>query len=223
MRNRLHKLVQGTLLMLLLFLFSCASTQSVRQTSHHVIDMRSYSIQAPIGEGWQIQMDKGKTIVSFMKIKQSAMSKLAGVIDGSTLIRVFTNEVAPQGWHMGEKETADDFRNHEETIMIEEGVKKGEYTLEGVKKGNTTINDKKLYFLSYKTTAGTLFGGVSPQGPLRAVEAELYLYFPEHFMEKHIFYGFLISEAYTRPAVFSIDLMQINPIIKSFKESGTKE
>ena len=82
-----------------------------------------------------------------MKIKQSAISKLAGVIDGSTLIRVFKNEIAPEGWHMGEEETADDFRNHEENIIIEEGVKEGEYTLEDVKKGNRHNRRQEALFL----------------------------------------------------------------------------
>ena len=160
----------------LLCLVSCATTQPIPQRGERVIDMGNYFVESPVGEGWQIQIDKSKGIVSFTKIKQSIISKMAGVIDGSTLIRVFRNEIAPQGWHMSEEETADDFRNLEEKIMIEEGVKKGEYNLEDVKKGITTINGKKLYFLSYKTTAGTFFGGISPKGPLRAAEAVLYLY-----------------------------------------------
>jgi hypothetical protein len=221
MKNRLSKLAKGTLVVFLLSLVSCATTQTIQQRGEHVVNMGDYSVEAPIGEDWEIQIDKEKAIISFTKIKQSAKSKLAGVIDGSTLIEVFKNEIPPQGWHMGEEETADDFRNHQEKTMIEEGVEKGEYILEDVKKGHTTINDKKLYFLSYKTTAG--FGGVSPTNPLRVVEAILYLYFPEHFKGKHIFYGFRISEAYTRPAVFSIDLTQIYPVIRSFKEAGSKK
>ncbi len=223
MKPNMKKFVEGTILMSLVFIASCATAPSPQVSSGRLVDVGKFSVKAPDGEGWNIQIDKQNAAVIFVKAKQSAISKLAGVIDASTLVRVFRNEVVQPKPPMSEEETADEFRNFEEKIMIEEGVNKGQYKLEDVKKGTTIVNGRKLYFLSYKTTAGTLFGGVSPKGPLRAAEAVLYLYFPEHFKETNSFYCFLISETYTRPAVFSIDLGQIIPIIRSFKELENKE
>jgi ankyrin repeat protein len=140
---------------------------------------------------------------------------------GTTLIKVFRNEMAPQGWHFSEEEAADDFRNNEEKIMTEELVKKGTYELKDVKKGAATIGGKKFYTMSYKTTTGSFWGQFVEGGAsYHAVESALYLFFPPDFKKTHIFYGFLISDYYLRGHLYvtkKTDLAQIYPVINSFR------
>jgi len=216
MRNKADKLFQGTLVMFLLSLFSCATTQPIQQTQDRTINMGYYSVEAPPGEDWQYEMNKEKGILICQKLKKW----FSGRVLGSTLIEVFRNSVAPQGWHLNEEECTDDFRNSEERGMQEEGVKKGLYELRNVKKGMETVGDRKLYTMHYETTM-TLPGGVWEHGlaARRAQQVVLYLYFPPDFQARHIFYGFLISEEYERGSLVKVDLTQVHPIIRSFKES----
>ena len=222
------------LIIIIQLLFSCATSMQkyVRESpagapcQTEVIDMGYYSIKAPSGQNWGIEIDKEKRIVKFQKLKIWALS---GKILGSTLILVTENKRLQDKWYLSEEEIADDYRNLEEKIMLEEGVKKGEYKLKEVKKETTIIDEKKFYTMSYKTTRGTwgeMIGSSIPAGvagsPLLmkapiAVENKIYLYFPTDFKEKHHFFVFLISEAYERGSVISIDLKQIYPVINSLK------
>jgi len=234
MENKLIKSWRIILVIIIPILFSCATSMQnyVRESPAgalcrtEFIDMGCYSIKAPPGENWGIETDKGKGIVKFQKLKIWALS---GKILGSTLIQVMENKILQEKWHLSEEEIADDYRNLEEKIMIEEGVKKGEYKLKEVKKDTTIVDGRKFYTMSYKTTIGTwgeMIGSSIPAGavgsPLLikvpiAVENIIYLYFPPDFKEKHNFFAFLISEAYERGSVISIDLKQIYPLINSFK------
>jgi hypothetical protein len=63
----------------------------------------------------------------------------------STLIKIFRNDVLPQGWQRSQDEIADDYRNSEERIMREKGVKNDSYQLIELKRSIETINGMKLY------------------------------------------------------------------------------
>jgi ankyrin repeat protein len=196
------------LLPALLFLFSCATTYTAQQlqplSEGQTIDMGAYSVKAPLGEGWGAEVSKGKGTVDFIRAKKRAL----GILGGGTVIKVFGNVIFPEGWHLSEEEAADDYRNKEEQDMIEKGVKTEVFKLEDVKKGITTIDGRKLYFMSYKTI---------PAQKYVAQEAVLYLYFPPDFKKTRVFFGFLISEFLEKFSSTKPDLTQIYPVINSFQ------
>jgi hypothetical protein len=203
---------KAIILATLLLLFSCATTQQAQRVKEgETINMDSYTVALPPGENWEIQKAKEKGMVTFLKLKKWLFT---GRVLGSTTIKVFRNEIAPQGWHLSEEEIANDFRNNEEKIMREEGVKNGLYELEDVTKSIESEGDKKLYAMSYKITRDLPGGGAAAR---RAQEAVLYLYFPPDFKVRHIFYGFLISEDYERGSFVKVDLAQIDTVINSFR------
>ncbi len=187
----------------ILLLSSCATTLQIQQVSEgQFIDMGAYSIKTPPGEGWKAEVVEQKAAVRFYR-----QSLQKGVIAGTTIIQVFQNVIFPGGWHLSEEEAADDYRNNEERGMVELGVKKGQYQLSDVKKGITAIDGRKLYFMSYKTA--------ELKGLFKTAEAVLYLFFPPDFKKMHIFYCFLINEAYVT-GKYEVNLTQINPVINSF-------
>lgn len=182
------------------------------ERSGNVVDVGDYTVMVPSDGEWSLAIDKGKGILEMEKIKKWWTGKILG----STLIRVFQNKVLPEEkWSMSEEQVADDYRNTEEQIM-KEAAQRGEYDLKEVKKISVSIGDKKLYAMSYKSTKGSWLGSLL-NGPPKAVEAMLYLYFPRDFKETHTFYGFLISEGYERGSLVKKELDQIYPVINSFQ------
>ncbi len=195
----------------LFLICSCASLQQGKmedESSLKVVDVGTYTVIVPSNDEWSLSINKEKGILEIGKIKKW----WTGDILGSTLIKVIKNNLLPEEkWSLAEDQIADDYRNTEEGIM-KQAAQRGEYDLEEVKKTYVTIDDKKLYAMSYRVTKGSLFSG-----PSMAVEAILYLYFPPSFKDSHTFYVFLMSESYKRGSLVTIDLDQIQPIIKSFQ------
>jgi len=169
-----------------------------------IIDMGAYSVKAPLGEGWQADIKKEKRTINFIKAKKRAL----GILGGGTGIKVFPNIISPGKWHLSEAEVADDYRNQEEQDMIEKSVKTGAFKLEDVEKGITTIDGRKLYFMSYKTI---------PVQKYIAQEAILYLYFPPDFKKTRAVFGFIISEFLEKFSPTKPDLTQIQPVINSLQ------
>lgn len=213
--KRFISIAEKAIMLVALLLFSCATTQQTQRVKEgETINMDSYTIASPPGGNWQIEIEKEKGMIAFEKIKKW----FTGRVLGSTLIRVWTAVIKPEYWHFSEEEVANDFRNNEEEIMREEGVKKKLYELTDVQKSMETVDGKKLYAMHYKKTI-ELPGGALEHGSAahRAQEAVHYLYFPSDFEVRHIFYGFLISEDYERGSLVKVDLTQIYPVINSFR------
>ena len=208
----LNTIIGKTILFIVaIALSSCATTQTTQQlqpvSEGQIIDMGAYSVKAPLGEGWQADIKKEKRTINFIKAKKRAL----GILGGGTGIKVFPNIISPGKWHLSEAEVADDYRNQEEQDMIEKSVKTGAFKLEDVKKGITTLDGKKLYFMSYKIIP------VKKYTKPTAQEAILYLYFPQDFKKKHAFFGFIISESLERSSATKPDLTQIYPVINSLQ------
>ena len=208
------KVLQFSLLTLLLLGFLLTSGFSPIQgaSEGQIIDVGNYSVELPPGEDWEVEVEKAKGVVRFIKKKQSLLGALEGIIDSVTIIQVSRIRLTSKRWHLSEEEAADGYRNYEEKGMIDMGVNQGEYTLEDVKKGVTKLGEKKLYFMSYKQNA------IKARPNMRD-EAVLYLYFPPDFKKNHTFFifNFLISETYTKGSSVKADLTQIYPVIKNFK------
>jgi hypothetical protein len=111
--------------------------------------MGHYSVIGPPGEGWFVNIQKGKGVVDFEKRN---VVEGTGLISDTTIIRVLRNWIADEKfWRLGEEQVANDYRDGEEANMIRRGVMTGQYELSDVKKDITMIGDKKVYFMSYKT------------------------------------------------------------------------
>jgi hypothetical protein len=208
MKNYANKSI-GIMLLTFSFLFSCATAPETQQEMKiPIVDAGYFTVEPPYGV-WDCRVDKQSGIIEFNKSKHSA---LGGPAIGSTLIRVFRNGVKQEGWHMNEGEVADDFRNQEENTMRLEGTTRIKYELKDVKKDVTTIDGKKLYFMSYKTsTPFKILGGGTK------INAVLYLYFPPEFKENHIFYGFLFSESHNTGALVTFDVELVHSVMQSLK------
>jgi ankyrin repeat protein len=221
MKRQTKKPISIIVIIIFLLLLSCATTQQIQMESkERVIDMGSFTVNQPPGEDWATKVDKTKGVVAFIKEEGKGMRVFGEIMTGRTMIRGITliqvnSYIAPpQKWNLNEEKMADNVRNQEESTMIEEGVKKGQYKLEDVKKDVTTIGGKKLYFMSYKAITGSW---LSLKGNPKVVEAVIYFYFPQDFEKKHNFYSFLISTSYIRGNLVKVDLTQIYPVINSFQ------
>ena len=191
-----------------LLLLSCATTgQFQRYTQGSIIDTGFCSITGPPGDGWSVNIQKDKHAVDFQKRN---VSQSSGLIDEVIGIRVFRNWITDEKLkRLSEEEVADDFREKEEAGMFVMGMMRGKYLLDDVKKDTTTIGDKKLYLMSYRTS------GLS-QGKM-INDSVLYLFFPADFKESHFFYCFLMAHAFIEGTREKGDLTPVIPVIKSLK------
>ena len=143
MKNIMNTFVKLILIILFLFIFSCATTQ--QEIKIPILDAGYFTVEPPYGV-WEAYSGRGT--ITFKKEKYSV---LGGAV-GGTLINVSREEVKQEGWQLSEEEIADDFRNQEYNIIKVEWGTKNEYKLKDVKKDVTTIGEKKLYRMNYKVT-----------------------------------------------------------------------
>lgn len=197
------------LLVILPFLFSCSTPQSISQEGkERTIDMGSYTVDLPSGGNWKVEIDKERGSVRFLKQPKSFFG--GGL--PTTIIQVSYNWVVQEKmWQLSEEEIANDYRDGEIANMTMAGVMPGSYELHDVKKEITILNGRKLYTLSYKQMGGEWFGTD------KINESILYMYFPSSFKETHTFYLFLISEVHKREKQIAADLTPIFPVIKSLR------
>jgi len=210
-KNQKGKYNKTLLILLLPLLLSCATTQPGRQYSQgSIIDVGYFSVIGPPGDGWFVNIQKDQRKVEFEKRN---VSQSTGFINESTLIHVIQNWVADEKLkRLSEEEIADDFRIKEEVGMLMRGVGMGKYQLADLKKETTIIGDKKLYFMSYRTS------GVGKPVPRKwESEAVLYLFFPPDFKEIHFFYCFLIQQTKVEGFFGAYDLTPIIPVINSLQ------
>jgi hypothetical protein len=108
MKDHKSMLKKVMLLPALLFLFSCATAQQIQQVSKgQTVDVGSYSLVTPSGE-WNVEIDKGRGIVTFFKAKQELLGVLTGIPQGGTIIKVLRNAVMQEKWHLTEEDFADE-------------------------------------------------------------------------------------------------------------------
>lgn len=177
-----------------------------------LIEMNGYSVNAPLGNKWGMEVDGERKTVTFFLVKRHSR---AGQVLGFTLIQVFRNTVVvPEMRKMREEEVADIFRAQEERTMGEAGI-----PIRDVKKEVAARDGKNFYTLTYKATK-LRYRNLLIDGVPVISENVLLLYFPPDFKENHDFYGFLINDAYRPDSLAtSTDIDQIDPVIRSLKIS----
>ena len=212
MKTLMKKSTKIMLILLFLLLLSCATTLPGRQyTPGSIIDMVDFSFIGPPGDGWFVNIQKDQRTVEFIKRN---VSRPAGAIDKSIVIRVFRNWITDEKLkHFSEEKVADDFRANEEAGMLVMGVMRGEYDLTDVKKDTTMIGNRKLYLMSYRTSGWS-------KGPTRQKwinDSVLYLFFPDDFKEKYFFYCFQLGHLFMKGSLEKGDLTPLIRVINSLQ------
>jgi len=175
-----------------------------------LIETTDFSVKSPSSPEWGVRIERDLSRIMFIRenvrissYPYTTYSKLT-----QTSIYVKKNKVPEEKWHLTEQEFTNDF--------IQE-VEPRYDNRKNVNKGQTTIDGKKLFFISYKGEGWYGYLGITA---FIGEESIYYIYCPTNFWEKHIFYTFLIEEKYRKekiPKSYKVDLDQILPIIRSFQ------
>lgn len=138
----------------------CASTAPEVTRSNSHVQMPHYSFVVPPDHGWRVQR--------FDNPDESAIiTQRIGPFHFE--MKIMRNLVADDALRQATaKAVADDFRQLEQRIMIEQGVNRGLYRLENVSLGEETIAGLTFYTMDY-----VVAGDSSTQ------RAALYLWFPK--------------------------------------------
>ena len=123
-------------------------------------------------------------------------------------IRVAENGIVAEALRrQSAKFIADDFRRYNRNVMVEEGVKTGQYTLSEVEMGEIEVGGKTFWTMKYR---------INQQGLLN--HATMFLYFPKPSNNEH-FLVILYSEAGPSNTVWTSkhkdDLMRILESVKA--------
>ena len=152
-------------------LASCASIETPITRNNSQITFPHYSIVVP-PDRWHLIRPNENAEVAVVTTKLDL-----GLGEPATYRMQFArNEVlheVPRSWSA--RQVADSFRNMERQIMIEQGVRKGQYKLSDVVMGEESVGDKKFYTMTYTTSDGHV-----------NQSASLYLYFPRE--EKNAYF-----------------------------------
>ncbi len=137
-----------------------AQPSTITNENNH-IQMPHYSFTVPLDKGWYLQKIGGQQELVVVSKDINPFFVYAMRFTRNTIFDERMKRAAA-------KEVADDFRNLEKTIMIEQGVKKGLYKLDDVKMTEETVGTMKFYVMEYWTHSRS-------QKQL----AFLYLFFPK--------------------------------------------
>lgn len=155
-------------IVILVILVGCTTigTEITKKNNH--IQMPHYSLVVPPDQEWHIVRQDDKTEATVITKKLGPF-----IFQMKTMINTILDEIPKTA---SAKTIANDFRNIEKQIMIEEGVNKGLYQLQGLTMSEETVGEKKFYTMSYVISANT---GVQ--------RASLYLYFPKEEESDYFF------------------------------------
>ena len=182
---------------------SDAAIQKKQEGKDSLIVMESYTIRAPSGANWKVDIDRKKESVQFQRVENDMQNQKS--VRVATSIQVFKKKTDLRMKTFDEKEVAAQFIKNEEERIIKDLVTRDALVLKHTEKGTATKGGKRLHFLNYRATKENL-----------TVEAVFYLYFPPDYLQDQRFYVFFMSEAYTK-GMHKADLTTLDPLITSFK------
>ena len=202
MRSLMKQASKIILILFSLLLLSCATTGPVKQyTPGRTIDRGVYSITGPPGGGWFVKTRGGS--IEFYRPRAPSGS------DQIRISPIMSDMMEKEYRYPSEEEEAFDFVNLMEEV-VKKRAKEGDCVLREVRKGTTTIGEKKLHFLSSKTSG-------CRGGPARRVDL-LYLFFPADFKERHFYLCFFLNQSSTvEGSLESADLTLLKPVIDGLR------
>lgn len=188
----------------LLLLVGCASIGTSITRNNSQITFPHYSIMVPPDQGWHLlRPDEGYEVAVVTQEFGPPMS-------AKLQMRFIKNDIVDESrrsWSA--QQVADEYRNLEKQIMIEQGGNKGQYKLCDVVMGEETVGGKKFYTMKYTTLADTL-----------KQTASLYLYFPRevknpYFMVIHYSetmpHGAFIANSFHLEFLETLKSIRVNP------------
>jgi len=202
------------LIMLLTFIFSCASTEQTKKEPIEVqkVNFKTYQISVPFSGKWE---SEAKEVEESVKFKNN-YTTVFPLGSGQKLIYVFKIPISKEAQSMSEEMLATGFRDQEWKILVEQFKKKIRGPLSThtdvyiLNYDATTVGNKKLYYMQYEIS-------FIDTGGHHLQQAILYLYVPEDFKDRQAFYGFLYTDLYKLGNLKKIDLEQIHWVINSFQ------
>ncbi len=214
MKNIMNKPIKLILIILLTFIFSCASTEQTRKepTVVQKVIFKTYQISAPYIGKWESETKEDEESMNFIN-KYTTVVPLASC---AKQIRVFKIPISKEAQYMNEEMLATGFRDQEWKILVEQFKKKirGPFLTHTdvfiVNYDATTVGNKKLYYMQYEIS-------FIDTGGHHLQQAILYLYVPEDFKDRQAFYGFLYTDLYKLGNLKKIDLEPIHWVINSFQ------
>ncbi len=186
--------------------FSCqsdAALEKKREGRDSLIIMESYTLRAPSGKDWEVNIDRKKDSVQLERVENDVQNQLSASV--STFIQVFKKKTDSRMKNLEEKDIAAEFIKGEEEKVVQDLVKRDSFVMKHMERGTATKGGKRLHLLKYTAIKENL-----------TVEAVFYLYFPPDYLQDKRFYVFFMSEAYTK-AGHKADLTTLDPLITSFK------
>lgn len=166
-----------------------------------VIEMSTYVVTAPAGNGWNIQKDQVKGLVLFQRdnpltvisVVPYPMPELNGIID--------------------EDKVAAMIFDFEEKNMRDRGVSRS-YTPSGFTRGLLVVSGKTVHVMRYSVTQ------LGPQPRLNPLVMKyvMYLYLPENWKESKRAYAFIIGAPQIVGSTSSAsNLEEIDSLVRTFK------
>jgi hypothetical protein len=152
---------------LLVILAGCSTIGTEITKNNNQIQMPNYSFVVPPEQGWHLLRPNEQYEVALMT-KKLGLSTFQMQIMRNQIIDKDLKALPAKG-------VADNYRNLEKQIMIEQGVNKGLYQLQDLAMAEETVGDKKYYTMTY-----VVLSNANTQW------ASLYLYFPKE--EKNDFF-----------------------------------
>lgn len=190
-----------------------ANDDHIPAVDRTVIDMGSYTVDRPPGEGWKAVVTAKEQRIDFSR-DTMGFSRITMGNEKSILLResimVKTQWARDKNiWKLSEQEVAKKYFERERA-GLERAVLFGMAKTEHLNENILYIDDRKLYnfYSKQKITNGnkSLFS-----------EQSMYLYFPPGYKNDDKFMVFLVTEAYEPGSRESADLSEILPVIKSLK------
>jgi len=174
-------------------------------TAGQVVAARAYAVTAPVGDGWNVQVDRYNDVVTFTKGQQPTnAADLERIIVGR-------REVGLAAAARNEIDLATAIECSEEANLKEEGKIKS-YMLGEVTKQIATIDGKTLYVMSYVITDRRLLTAVE-------VKYVAYTFLPSNWKESKRAYTFVIGQPQNiGDTAIATHASEIQSVISGFRE-----
>ncbi|HEV2976096.1 MAG TPA: tetratricopeptide repeat protein [Casimicrobiaceae bacterium] len=174
-----------------------------KATGGETIKAATYNVPAPVGEGWEVQVDSYNDTVTFTKGSPAAKE--------FSRIGVARRELELTGDARSETDVVTAIECSEETNLREQGKTKS-YALGNVSKQVEIIDGKTLYVMRYVITDRRL--GTVVEGNEAA-----YTYFPPNWRQRKRAYLFNLAQPQKiGDAVLATDTSEIGSVISGFRE-----
>jgi cobalamin-dependent methionine synthase I len=145
----------------LLLVVGCASIGTPVTKNNNQINFPHYSIAVPPDQGWRLLRPNEMNEVAVVTLE------LGPPLSVKFRMQFIKNDILDERVRsLSAQQVADDYRNMEKRIMIEQGVNKGQYQLSEVMMGEETVGGNRFYTMKY-TTSDSAY----------TQNASLYLYF----------------------------------------------